>query len=1044
MVHNVRVRVRVLGPLIVEGQGLAAVGSRKARTLLTALATAGGDPVPVDELVDLLWEDRPPTKPADQVSVLASRLRKAFGAERIKRTDAGYALHADWVDAVEFGGRCQEAAARLAAGQLGAARAAAASALELIRGPLAADEAALWFDDRRRAVEPVVARARTILAQAAIATGDPIAAGAAAGDALADDPYDEAALRILMRAHVALGRPASALAAYAEVRSRLGEDLGVDPSPETEALHTSILLGEIEHPAASAAPGGRVLFGRDAELDRLQQLLADVAGGMARGVVIEGEAGIGKSALTAAFLDRARDQSLILYGRCDEMGRDLPLQPIIDGLEPHVRALPDDAMADLLAADAASVAPLLGRSSVPPDALVTTVSDREIGRGVLYRGVLTVIERLAAGGPAIVVVEDTHLAGASTMTWLQMALRRGQKLLVVTTRRPDGKTDLAGVTHIDLGPLEVAAVAMWLGEQRAAELVERSGGNPLFLAELAAQEGDDLPPSIRDLVAARVDALGPAAATLRAAAVLGSAIDLDQIASVLALPVSGLLDHLEHGVRSRLLVDDASGLRFRHELVRDALEVSTSVPRRAFLHREAAAVLASRAAADPMEVAWHAQRAGDVEMAARALVRAASVASARFDLDEAVRLLDKAINLHDDTDARLARARARMAAWDIAGARIDAERAIALGGGGPAFELAGWVAYYGRAHVDTLRFAEEGMARSDDTAVRASCLSLAGRTRHTLGDLDAAEGHLREAVAIAPPAVRPVAQIWLAGLRTHRGDDLEALELTSRAALGFDQVTHPFAPAHALFARAQAFGHRGDVVGALEVLDALDALVASEGDQLRRFDAMSKNCRAWVLRNVGELDAACQCNEVAAALPSDEPPYAEPRFAGHLDLVDHELFTGDVEAAEQRFDGIAEIESWFGSMHWRHKTRYRLQRARLALARHNSPLALAIAGEVEADCRERSVRRYELLASLVAARAGADTERAAFVRILDELERRAALEVWWLTAELAAHLDDAVLWLDAQRRVDTLAMAAGPYAASLRAYAAERFSSLRA
>ena len=62
------------------------------------------------------------------------------------------------------------------------------------------------------------------------------------------DPYDEAALRVLMRAYAAAGRPASALAAYARVRERLSEDLGVDPAPETEELHTLILLGD-------AAPG---------------------------------------------------------------------------------------------------------------------------------------------------------------------------------------------------------------------------------------------------------------------------------------------------------------------------------------------------------------------------------------------------------------------------------------------------------------------------------------------------------------------------------------------------------------------------------------------------------------------------------------------------------------------------------------------------------------------------------------------------------------------------------------------------------------------
>ena len=75
-------------------------------------------------------------------------------------------------------------------------------------------------------------------------------AAAYATEALRGDPYDEAALRTLMRAHVAAGRPASALAEFARVRELLAEELGVDPAPETRALHEALLRAE---PAAAAA-----------------------------------------------------------------------------------------------------------------------------------------------------------------------------------------------------------------------------------------------------------------------------------------------------------------------------------------------------------------------------------------------------------------------------------------------------------------------------------------------------------------------------------------------------------------------------------------------------------------------------------------------------------------------------------------------------------------------------------------------------------------------------------------------------------------------
>ena len=83
---------------------------------------------------------------------------------------------------------------------------------------------------------------------------------------LEHDPYDEAALRVLLRAYVFGGQTAAALDAYATARERLADDLGTDPSAETAALHLAILRGEL--PAAAAVPvsDAITLVGRDNEL----------------------------------------------------------------------------------------------------------------------------------------------------------------------------------------------------------------------------------------------------------------------------------------------------------------------------------------------------------------------------------------------------------------------------------------------------------------------------------------------------------------------------------------------------------------------------------------------------------------------------------------------------------------------------------------------------------------------------------------------------------------------------------------------------------
>jgi len=234
-------RVRLLGGLSVDGFAPKAVGSRKARTLLAALAVRRGSAAPTDALAEALWGDDQPARPADQVGVLVSRLRGTLGVDRIVRHDAGYLLRTDWLDLDELDARTADAQERLLAGDWLGARLAATMALDLARGPLLPEEDGEWVDHPRELAERIIATAGLVAAEAALQSGDALGALAAASAGLDHDPYDETALRAVMRSHVALGRPASALAVYAEMRGRLAEDLGVSPGADTEALHAEIL-----------------------------------------------------------------------------------------------------------------------------------------------------------------------------------------------------------------------------------------------------------------------------------------------------------------------------------------------------------------------------------------------------------------------------------------------------------------------------------------------------------------------------------------------------------------------------------------------------------------------------------------------------------------------------------------------------------------------------------------------------------------------------------------------------------------------------------
>jgi DNA-binding SARP family transcriptional activator len=286
-----RLGVRLLGEFRLDGVELDALRSRKARTLLKRLALERGATVLPDRLVDAVWPTNRPTRPERDLHVLLSRARAVVGAERVLRRDGGYAFAADWWDVEELAALGREAARRADTGDLVGARGAAEGALLLVRGVLLADEPDVeWAAEARSAVGATVADIRRLAATSALATGQVGDAAAHATEALRRNPYDQAALRTLMRAHVAVGRPASALAEFATVRELLAEELGVDPAPETLALHEQILTrwldGAPARPPQPQRPGG--LVGRDGELGTLDAELQRSRAGT-RVVLVIGE-----------------------------------------------------------------------------------------------------------------------------------------------------------------------------------------------------------------------------------------------------------------------------------------------------------------------------------------------------------------------------------------------------------------------------------------------------------------------------------------------------------------------------------------------------------------------------------------------------------------------------------------------------------------------------------------------------------------------------------------------------------------------------------
>lgn len=1043
--------VRVLNDFGVDGIEPQSLGSRKARLVLHLLALADGQAVTSDVLADALWGDMQPAKRDDQLAVLVSRLRSVLGRDRIEHRDHGYLLRFDWLDAAELAGLADEVGRRRGMGHVVGSAAAARVALSLIRGNGPAPLPGEWAQLRRADLERLIRRGRQVAAAALLDAGDWMAAADAAATALEYDPYDEAALRVLLRAQVMGGRVAAALAAYASTRERLADELGTDPSPETEALQLAILRGELVPPAPAPAPAALGLVGRDEELAYLDAVALRTRG--ARGeagagvevVVIEGEAGIGKTTLLRTWADRrAGAGDTVLVAACGQLDRAMPLDALLTGLAALLRRLGPEMAADLLEGDESLLRPVLAPGPGAQAPAQPILSDSMLGPAVLYAALVRLLGRLAARGPLVVAIDDAHLAGPALPDWLHFVRREAASLAVVAAIRPGAGEPLPATGFIHLGVLGRDAAAELVGPARVDELYERSKGHPLFLTELAQQAaGGTLPASLVESVSARCDELGTAGALLRTAAVIGPELDIDLLAAVLGRGAVELLDDAERAVAGQFLADEGGTLQFRNELLREALAASATAGRAALLHRQAGRVLARRPDADPMMVAHQARLGGDLALASRALRDASARAGERFDHAAAEALLDDALLLHPDQEGWLARARVRTRRRRYSQALEDVQRA---GVAGPAaLEAGAWASYFGRRFRQAAQFAEDGALAAADPVTRARCLAVGGRTHHAAGDLGRAEQLLGEAFSLAEGADRVTAAAWLGVLRAHQSRMAEALPLLSPAARGHVGVEYTSATLHALLFTGHAHALAGRPAQALAAFARYTEEV--ERREVPRFAGRAVNFAGWVLRNLGAAGEAAEQHAAALEIAQRQGT-VEVTIAALEDLAEQGLDAGDADRARARLAEAAALLQGDLVFGWRLDLKHRLITGRLALLCGDPAQAAAEAGELESRATALGVPRYISVARLLRHRAdralGRPVDLDSVEANLDLLDASVAIEAWRWTGEVAADFAHPA-WLErAVDRADRLAQHAGGYADGLRRHVDQRLPAWRA
>ncbi|MEU7293049.1 BTAD domain-containing putative transcriptional regulator [Streptomyces exfoliatus] len=326
-----RLSFRILGPLLVTaGKRTVLLGGARQRTVLALLLLTPGRIVPVDTLVDAVWNDRPPATARTQIAIVVAALRKVFkraGATEdvIVTEHPGYLLRAEGheLDSVAFTGLVADAETAVRDQRPADAARCYAEALALWRGPALAgvtgqrveDEAARWEEVRLHVQEAWtgvrmdLGRHRALLPELAAA--------------VREHPLRERAQYHLVLAQYRSGRRAEALESFRDARRRFIDELGMEPGPELQDLRDAILRDDPALRVTGAEPEGPAVkrpvvpselpadvpafAGREEELAALDTLV-ETRGSDPRapGVgLITGVAGVGKTGLAVRWAHRA-------------------------------------------------------------------------------------------------------------------------------------------------------------------------------------------------------------------------------------------------------------------------------------------------------------------------------------------------------------------------------------------------------------------------------------------------------------------------------------------------------------------------------------------------------------------------------------------------------------------------------------------------------------------------------------------------------------------------------------------------------------------
>ena len=585
--------IRLFGPLAIHDGcrtlGPRDLGGARPKQVLEILLAARGHRVTTDRLADLLWPRQRPQNTAASLQTFVSTLRRhltqdpARSRELVVTEAEAYRFATDLVDfdLDHFDGLIERSAGEPTL----MARHSLEQALALVHGDLLEDEPyAAWAQDLRGTYQGRVLGAHLDAADAALAELDYPDTLAHAGAAAALDRFSERAQRTAMLALYALGRQHEALQVYRRFRALIDGELGLEPAAQTRTLHSAILCQEdvrtllprpIGRAQRDAGERSVRLLGRAGELDTLERAARQALGGSFALLLIEAEAGLGKTRLLDELAARLAD---VRVGRasCSELERHLPYVPLAAALRD---ALTRAELSGRHPAALREIMPELPPADPPAEFAEIDVLEALVGV-------------LAEHAPLVLLLDDLQWADPATVTALSYLQRRGAVIpaaLVSAVRtedappghlarrlRPDTTVRLNPLTPAELAPLAIPG------------LHESTGGNPRFVAETVTSGGrGELPATLTETLLARCRSEGAASyRVLLAAAALTQPFDPEPLAVLLRADPAELTEELERLCERRILRVDGPRFRFRYDLVYEALLASLSPARRRLLRQQ--------------------------------------------------------------------------------------------------------------------------------------------------------------------------------------------------------------------------------------------------------------------------------------------------------------------------------------------------------------------------------------------------------------------------------------------------------------------------